>query len=332
MLANKQTHAHHILNYSQMPRTRKQRGGSIASDNVNSIIAKSCTRFVYPTKVKAVMLNAQAHSSTPPMYPQVGGGAESQVSWFYSKFIPYMTQSCTERTTPTETVDAMQHLWNTEHPHAKLSKRAAKQMLREFVAANQNTTDTEAVDNQVNIPLQWMNESAAPASDLHTSYEMVGGASDCLYDTNYTVHKHDNYDRYRSNSGGIPPHSFKSMYDWFHGDTTIFAPTASNPAHQNQVQYLSQSGPTDPITVQPLGSNVKVDAPTHLTNTKSLGVFPSSDSSNYATFTRSTPMARAGGSRRRHRRGTNRRLSRGKKRVYEKKSLCGGGVGGIDNR
>lgn len=42
-----------------MPRTRKQRGGFIASNNVNSLVAKSCSRFVYPTKVKAVMRHAE---------------------------------------------------------------------------------------------------------------------------------------------------------------------------------------------------------------------------------------------------------------------------------
>lgn len=304
-----------------MPRTLKQRGGSIASDKVNTIVAKSCTRFVYPPKVKAVMLNAQTHSSTP-LQLQVGGGdrdnAESPVSWFYSNFVPFLTRSCTARMTPMETLDAMQHMWNAEHPRAKMSKRTAKQMLREFVAANRITTDTEAFHNQVNIPLQWMNESVSPTSDSpHTSCDMVGGASTaCLYDTNYTVHKNDNYDRHRSNSGGVPPNSFKSIHDWFNGESTIFAPTASNPAHQNQVQYKSQSGPTDPITVPPLGSNIKADVPVLHGNTTPMGVFPASEGSNYAAFTRSTPMARAGGSKRRCRHGRKSRCLTRERTVY----------------
>lgn len=290
-----------------MPRTRKQRGGSIASDNVNALVAKSCSRFMYPTKIKAVMLNAQMHSSTPQ---QVGGGAEkAQVSWFYSHFVPYLTRSCTVNTTVEYLVAEMQHLWNTQNPRTTLSKRVAKQMLREFVMANQNTTNTEAYHNQVNIPLQWMNETVEPTS----TYEMVGGASNCLYDTNYTVHNNDVYDRYRGNMGGSPPmgatvpaNSFTRLYDWFTGKTTIFAPSTSNPTHQNQVQYLSQSG-NEPIQVSTLHAHGDAQVPSTHSTTKRMNVFPTMTDNAVDHSSRNTPLARAGGRRRRGQRRVSRR-------------------------
>lgn len=296
-----------------MPRTRKQHGGSIASDNVNSLVAKSCSRFVYPTKVMTVMRHVpvQSHSlSHHQTRQQAGGGAEkSTLSWFYSQFVPYMTSTCTTMH-PNDTVTAMQQMWNAEHPHARLSKRVAKQMLSEFVTANQSTTN----EDDVNVPLQWMNGSVS--SDPPT-YNMVGGSRSrpCLYDTNYTVHNNDAFDRYRGNSGGSPPFgasvpqsSFKGLYDWFQGRRTLFAPTNTNAVHQNQMQYLSQSGPNDAIRIQPLDSHIKAPTPTLHGDTQMAGVFPASTTTNYASYTRQTPMARAGGSRRR--RG---RLSRGRR-------------------
>ena len=294
-----------------MPRTRKQHGGSIASNNVNSLVAKSCSRFVYPTKVSAVMRHP--HSLSHPQHTQhtqqAGGGAEqSALSWFYSQFVPYMTSTCTPMH-PNDTVPAMQQMWNAEHPHARLSKRVAKQMLNEFVTANQSTTN----EDDVNVPLSWMNGSVSNSS----SYNMVGGSRSkpCLYDTNYTVHQNDAFDRYRGNSGGSPPmgatvpqSSFRGLYDWFQGRSTLLAPTNTNAVHQNQVQYLSQSGPNDAISIQPLDSHIKAPAPTLHGDTQMAGVFPASSTTNYASYTRPTPMARAGGSRRR--RG---RLSRGRR-------------------
>lgn len=322
-----------------MPRTRKQRGGSLASDNVNALVAKSCSRFAYPAKVRAVMTASPAHAhSTPPHQQSGGGNLANTTSWFYTTFVPHMTRACLSlSTTDTlkDTLDEMQAMWNAEHPHAKLSKRAAKQMLREFVGANQNTTDAEADEDHVNVPLQWMN-TATPSS----TYNMVGGASNCLYDTNYTVHQNDVYDRYRGNTGGSPPmgatvpqDSFKGLYNWFHGRSTLFAPSTNNPMHQNQVNYLSQSGPNDPIQVAPLNSTVKAQVPVLHGNTESMGVFPASSSTNYASYTRQTPMARGGGSRRRRgrrgrsvrsgRRGrSGRRRGGGKDITTEVKNVC----------
>lgn len=283
-----------------MPRTRKQHGGSIASDNVNALVAKSCSRFVYPAKVQAVMQGAPL-SSHP--HQQSGGGNHTTTSWFYNTFVPHMTRACTTLSGP-DTIDEMQEMWNAENPSSKLSKRVARQMLREFVKANQNTTDDEADGGDVNVPFQWMNNDTHAASEA--TYNMVGGASNCLYDTNYTVHKNDVYDRYRGNTGGSPPmgatvpqDSFKGLYNWLQGRSTFLAPSANDPAHQNQVQYMSQSGPTDVVSVAPLNATVKANAPTLHGNTASMGVFPASSHTNYASYTRQTPVARAGGGRRR---------------------------------
>lgn len=300
-----------------MPRTRKQRGGSIASDNVNALVAKSCSRFVYPAKVQAVMREAPP-SSQPH---QQSGGGNHTTSWFYTAFVPHMTRACTSLSA-TDTIGEMQEMWNAEHPNSKLSTRVARQMLREFVEANQNTTDDEADEGDVKVPFRWMSDTNIASG---TTYNMVGGASNCLYDTNYTVHKNDVYDRYRGNTGGSPPmgatvpqDSFKELYNWFHGRSTLFAPSANDPTHQNQVQYVSQSGPNDPIHVAPLNSTVKAQVPALHGNTESMGVFPASSSTNYASYTRQTPMARGGGSRRRRgRSGRSRRRRGGYSRHYD---------------
>lgn len=309
-----------------MPRTLKQHGGSIASDNVDSLVAKSCSRFVYPTKVRNVMRHVPVHQhshsiSHPQNTQQAGGGAEQSVlNWFYSQFVPYMTSKCTTMH-PNDTVTAMQQMWNTEHPNARLSKRAAKQMLNEFVTANRSTTNKD----DMNVPLHWINDSVSNSPNNLSTYNMVGGSRSrpCLYDTNYTVHQNDAFDRYRGNSGGSPPlgatvpqSSFKGLYDWFQGRRTLFAPTNTNAVHQNQVQYLSQSGPKDAISIHPLNSHIKAPTPTLHGDTQLAGVFPASPTTNYASYTRQTPMARAGGSRRRHgkrqlsRRGKQKRVGR----------------------
>ena len=300
-----------------MPRTRKQHGGSIASDNVNALVAKSCSRVAYSAKVRAVMTGSPPeHAHTTAPHQQLGGGNHA-TGWFYSTFVPHMTRACLSLSA-TDTLDEMQEMWNAENPRARLSKRAARQMLREFVEANRSTTDAEADEDRVNVPLQWMSSTTRDS----TTHNMVGGApSNCLYDTNYTVHHNDAYDRYRGNTGGSPPmgatvpqDSFKGLYNWFHGRSTLFAPSATNPMHQNQVDYLSQSGPNDPISVAPLNSAVKASAPTLHGNSEPMGVFPASSGTTYAAYTRQTPLARGGRSRRLRGRLSRRRRVRMRKR------------------
>ena len=78
--------------------------------------------------------------------------------------------------------------------------------------------------------------------------------------------------------------------------------------YDKHCSHLSQSGPNDAIGIQPLDSHIKAPTPTLHGDTQMAGVFPASSTTSYASYTRQTPMARAGGSRRR--RG---RLSRGRR-------------------
>ena len=136
-----------------MPNTRKQyrqRGGSIASDNVNRLTAKTCTSFVYPTNVRIVMQPSPVYADTL----QVGGGDVAQASWFYTEFVPFMTTLC-EYSHPTDVITVMQNKWNVKYPEAKLSKRVATHMLREFVTANKDVATASSANN-LSIPLSWM--------------------------------------------------------------------------------------------------------------------------------------------------------------------------------
>lgn len=134
---------------------------------------------------------------------------------------------------------------------------------------------------------------------------MIGGGPQCLYDTNYTLYNRDNYDRWRGNMGSstpfgssVPQNTLSDMYNWFVGKTTILAPGNTNPTHQNQMQYLSQTGPRDPIHVPALSDVTSTVPAMHGDVDTNVGIFPGAPSSQYAHVSRRTPLARAGGRRR----------------------------------
>ena len=179
-------------------------------------------------------------------------------------------------------------------------------MLREFVTANKDMTSASSTD-ALSVPLSWMMDRTRPLSGDETS-EMIGGGPQCLYDTNYTIHNRDNYDRWRGNMGSstpfgtsVPKNSLSDMYNWFVGKTTILAPGNANPTHQNQMQYLSQTGPTDPIRVPALSDMTATVPAMHGGLDTNVGIFPSVSTGQYASTSRQTPMARAGGRRRQRR-------------------------------
>lgn len=296
----------HSTDNSPMPntrkRTKKQRGGSVASDNVNRLNAKSCTSFVYPIHVQNVM-----KSPTHPDTLQVGGGQATSASWFYTEFVPYMTSLCEFSHHPTDVIPAMQTMWNTKYPEGKLSKRAATHMLREFVTANKDMTSASSTD-ALSVPLSWMASYGANVQSNKGTYDMIGGGPQCLYDTNYTLHNRDNYDRWRGNMGSstpfgstVPQNTLSDMYNWFVGKTTILAPGNANPTHQNQMQYLSQTGPRDPIRVPVLSDMTSTVPAMHGDVDTNVSVFPGVSTGQYASVSRRTPLARAGGRRRQRR-------------------------------
>ena len=291
-----------------MPNTRKrhiQRGGSIASDQVNQLTAKSCASFVYPKHVKQIMQSSPTFVDTTSQ--QVGGGQTASASWFYTTFVPYMTSLCEYSGDPTHVIPTLQNMWNAQYPEAKLSKRVATHMLREFVTANKGMTIPSSV-HTLSIPLNWITNTSSSQSSKHT-YEMVGGAAtNCLYDTNYALHNRDNYDQWRGNMGTstpfgttVPKNTLSDVYNWFIGKTTIFNPGNANPTHQNQMQYLSKSGPNDPITIPAL-SDVTTTVPAmHGDVDTNVSIFPNTHSGSYNSSHRETPYARAGGRRRQRR-------------------------------
>jgi surface protein len=141
----------------------------------------------------------------------------------------------------------------------------------------------------------------------------VGGNSDqtCAYNTNYAPYNYDNYDRMRGNTGdsvafsgaSVPANPGQTLSNFYDGKSTLFAPGHSNPTNQNQVRYLSSTGPTDPIHVGSLRSRT-VSLPTATASGLNLSLFPTRASGGSAfgsapsSASRSIPLARAGGRRR----------------------------------
>jgi hypothetical protein len=161
----------------------------------------------------------------------------------------------------------------------------------------------------------------------------VGGNVDqtCAYNTNYAPYNYDNYDRMRGNTGdsvafsgaSVPANPVQNLSNWYDGKSTLFAPGHSNPTNQNQVRYLSSTGPTDPIHVGSLRSR-SVSLPTATASGLNLSLFPTrANGGSAASASRSIPLARAGGRRRST--ASLRRCYRRRRRSRHQRGGVGGG-------
>ena len=139
-----------------------------------------------------------------------------------------------------------------------------------------------------------------------------GDASPCAHDTNYAPYNYDSFNRWRGNSGDsvpvtgatVPMNPGQRFYNWFNGKSTLFTPTAFDSTSQHKVQYQSQNAQM-PAQAFPSLSEVQAQRPGMNGKMQSYSPFKTISDDIGMRVSQLTPMARAGG--RKRRRGVRRR-------------------------
>ena len=159
-------------------RNNKQRGGSNASDNVEALVAKTCS--AYPEPIQHVIAGQDQVQNGVPY--QIGAGrsrrGSRRASWFTSRFIPALTARIEAGDTPGALASYMVRTWNRRHRGARaLTPQLALKMLDEFSRANVASYATSGKSSIV-LPIEWFqpdNASVYTASGAPRSRRRRGG-------------------------------------------------------------------------------------------------------------------------------------------------------------
>lgn len=207
-------------------RSRKARGGSIASDNVMRLVPTSCPKaqpfFDFQPTITPDPATPNPSEVATPSYIASGGGNSTENVQSLSAQSAALNEREQELNRQIESLNALEKQLNSQLSQINGSSSASQQHGGGDVDYSNATT---------------VDPTAATTADTAT---LACSGSDTLT----SPYNYDSFGRVRGNYGGsyasVPSNAFQKVNNWFQGETTLLTPNENSYMNQNAANYFSK--------------------------------------------------------------------------------------------